>query len=832
MRSTRRLRQTQAEWRDKMAVEGFQRSRANLIITTNSPEGVSAEAETRLLDALESFGEPFSGTYEEAVSLVMSTIKSQPMAQSLPILNPSVPSPDAPQGTLEDRLLAGAKPVTAEPQGTAEEQLLQAEAEDAGAPTPTAWEHTKAGAAAITRGLAVPTAGAVLGAGFAVPFLGPPAVAAGALAATLSIPVTMLWNWLTGRNDKSFAENVGDLLSKIGVPRSETVAAELLEGSVRSGATVVAVMPVLAEIAGAIGATTASARATKLLVDAGTKVGPGAQAPLGSTGAAQQFLQTAATARPGPVFAGEIAEEYGGRVTGPSARAGAEAIGIENPVALDTIESVSGLLGSMFFGGLAEGGLELLSRFNDITSPSNLRGRNPETDLGPEPLTRSEINQDNFMSTQRGQMLQSITNDMMGGTGEIPRQRFWQNQQRLKNMLGEYGIEVDDLGGLPNYGPELLERFLSTRKQLLTENVDLRDFIKGQMPTDDVVPVPSAVLHLEAEITRLAKRTDDSGVQLHLKAIGWLESIRNKDFNTLHDTNRAIRDELGSTANEVIRTEGKQIVDEMYRRVSSDMEGYVRKNSGGILADDWKLANDNLASLARDFNDEALKGIIEQGKLNPDNINSDIIMRRINSSDRSDVEKVFRSMDEEGQMIMRQAVLVNIAQSQDFNHLSPNLFSHRVAENSEALGVVLTDNQRQLIAGEKAWYDQTYRAEEISTGIAVGPKGLPISAVGGGGTAISAGVRKFGPLALLFSVGTAGALGKLARYAEKWPHIKQLFVELADLTPGSDSSVRLSRIIGHALEQAIQEDEMSPRVNELLEPRDLPEGFLPPPREE
>ena len=160
---------------------GFQRSRANLRITTDSPEGVTPEAETQMLNTLESYGEPFTGTYQDAIRL---------------IVNRSIASTGTPAstGTLENQFtLAGAE----EDGPTVEQQFLDEQAaEEAGTGEPKWWEHVISGIAAITRGVANTTAGAAgpAIAGIATGMVGTPAgqfgIALGIVAMALGEPVT------------------------------------------------------------------------------------------------------------------------------------------------------------------------------------------------------------------------------------------------------------------------------------------------------------------------------------------------------------------------------------------------------------------------------------------------------------------------------------------------------------------------------------------------------------------------------------------------------------------------------------------------------------------
>ncbi len=804
---------------------GFQRSRANLRITTDSPEGVTPEAETQMLNTLESYGEPFTGTYQDAMRL---------------IVNRSIASTGTPAstGTLENQFtLAGAE----EDGPTVEQRFLDEQAaEEAGTDEPKWWEHVIGGIAAITRGVANTTAGAAgpAIAGIATGMVGTPAgqfgIALGIVAMALGEPVTWALEKITGMEFKSPAEGLSDLLTKIGVPESETAAAQLLEGSARVASAMVAVLPA----AGAAAKTIGAARAARIAPPAARTIAGSRPMLPPAPGITETMLQTAAGASPLPVMAGEFAEEFAGVGGRRLAEAGTEALGIEDTVLGNTLENLASVATSIFGGGLVEGGLEFLGRAGRATSQSGFRARDPE-DAGRSPLTRSEVNEGDFMSTKRGADIQAITDDMVGGTGEMRRRRHWENQQELKGLLGDYGVEVDDLGGIPDFGPELLDKFLNARRVQLTENVNLRNSVIAEMPEGQVVPTTRVDEFLTQQSDILDKRITPVSKQLQQEIATWQAALQEADFATLNAIRRDFADSLNSQANDLIRPQGKQMLDEAYGHLVDDMTDFARQVGGDDLAGQWRTSQDNLAALARDLDDAAIEGIIKQGVLNPDNVTPEIILDRLNSRHSSDVQKIYSRMDEDGQAVVRQAYIAESARAQDFNQLSPNQFSANVAERAQAAGIVFTPEERQTIAGMKNYFDITRRSEEAATGRATGPRGLPISALPGGGTMLSAGVRA--NMAVGAGVGIAGlfGIGKLSRYIEASPHIKQLFLEMADLSPTSESAVRLSRLIGQALEIEARREataehiESSPRIQELFPGLDQsPTQIIPPPPRE
>jgi hypothetical protein len=638
---------------------------------------------------------------------------------------------------------------------------------------PTFWQHALAGIAAATRGVApAAAAGAVAG----VPF-GPIGVAAGTLALGLGQTVNNVYNMITKNDDEGPIDAINRLLTDAGVPESETKAAQVLQGATQLASTMAASLPVISA-AGNVGAT-----------------------PLATPGIGRNMLQQIGGARPGAVFFGETAEEIGQAVGGPAARRGAEEAGVESPFTLDLIQNMAGLASGVGLGAAVELGTEAWKRIGDMTSISSSRVRDPGT-AGLTPLTRSELDQGDFMSTARGENWQGLGEGIPFGTKEMRKQRFWENQQQLQQAFDAYGADVDDLGGIPDLAQPLMDDFLSTRGAKLTENVNLRDQVISQMP-DEVVPTPKATQYIDEQLEALSQLNDPVSQQLRQELAVWQDSIADMNFGNLNTTRRNLRAGLRGSDKEVIQSQGRQMFDELYSKIAEDMSDYVPDD----LSDMWTSSQANLSALADELSNDALNAIVRQGRLNPDSVTPEMITNRLLRGEASDTRRIMAGLSEDGQNIARQAFIADLAKKQDMNDLSPNQFADDIAAAADQAGVIFPPEEREFLVGLKTWFDATRRAEQMVRGTAPGMRGLNPGALPAGGTMMSAPVRgNFWAGVGGTVLGVAG-LGKAARIIEMNPYIKDMLRDLADTSLDGETVARLTRLVGMALESQWRQEE-------------------------
>lgn len=658
----------------------------------------------------------------------------------------------------------------------------------------------------VLTGLGATSAAAPAAVSAAVPLL--PIMGAATMA--LGEPVTWVLNKVFGTDYESPAQGLSRLLTSMGVAEPDSKAEMMVENGVRTGADLLTVFGPMAQAGSATLAT--------------------GRSPLAQPGMAETTLTQFSRAATGPAVAGEVAEEFGADAGGRGGRQvltrGAEALGMGErgqQLAGDIGEGVGQVAGGAVAGGLVEGPLEGFRRMNDITSLKNMRRRTPESATEQTPLTRSEINEGDFMSTQRGGRFQRFSENLAGGTGEIRFRRNWENVQEAGRLLSDYGVEVDDLGRLPDYSKKLLTDFLEVRKDQLVEYTQLRNGVEDLMLTvDEPVPVDRAVRFLEQELAEVTRRDTDVAHQLSPILNNWAEAIKNKDFLTLNQTRRDLRQSLSADNMKPIRSEATQILDQTYRILTEEMGEFAGEHGGQTVQNQWRVANRRLAEIAGTLEDKAIEAIVEQGKLNPEQMTPELLVERLMSKRPSEVERLMNSLSEEGQTVARQAYFSELAKDADVGDISPTQLANNFRERAQSAGIILTEDQAKDLEGRIQFWKQTSRSEGIARGTGM-PQGVPTGAAPGGGTMTALSFRHMHP-AIGVGVSLVGllGLGRASRYIEQSPQIKQMFRDLADLTPGSDSAMRLSRLISSRIADGVEE--MAPEEETVSAESRVPTG--------
>ena len=151
-------------------------------------------------------------------------------------------------------------------------------------------------------------------------------------------------------------------------------------------------------------------------------------------------------------------------------------------------------------------------------------------------------------------------------------------------------------------------------------------------------------------------------------------------------------------------------------------------------------------------------------------------------------------------------MLANIAQDAtlDVSGLSPTRFANLVGKQANELGVVLSEENHQMMKGLKEYLDLTARAETVANRSPLQRSALALAAgaVPGGTYQISRLIGSNPLVAAIIGVGSFGAASGSARIYES-PRVRNLLLELSN-TSDADKAARLGRQITRILDSAAQ----------------------------
>jgi len=501
----------------------------------------------------------------------------------------------------------------------------------------------------------------------------------------------------------------------------------------------------------------------------------------------------------------QVAEEVGGVVGSEVATHLAEK-GEMGPTGTALMGLGGGLLGGV--GGSAYG--EVADTIMSASSTAAARRiRTPEE--GPSPYSLSELQnrpvvQGGLPAEKSRAFRQDLSDSLTGGTGQYQYRRHNENVAQVERVMQQFGVDFDQFGNAPDFSRRIIDDFSATRGARLTENLSAKDDVLRFVSTEgQTVPVPKAIEYLDRQYDALIKRGDSVGQRAAQRVGEWREAILDLDAETLEATRKGLLSSLAGDNNADIRSEGTQILNEAYSLLNEDIGGFIQDfGFGDDLYTQWRVANQNLSAMARDFSDRALVQVMDEWDKGAENIKPEVIMDLLRSVDVSDAQKLYRNLSPEGQVIARQALVADFARVNEMRELSPSAFARNVGDYGNVIGVTFDEEDIQTLAGLKQHFDMTPRSEAAVLSER-GFSGPPTSVLPGAGTTLSMAVRSMPLLGIVMSAGTVGVLGRAARIIDQSPHITRMLRELATLDPNGVPARNLARLITRATAAAAEE---------------------------
>ncbi|CDM90383.1 hypothetical protein [Xenorhabdus bovienii] len=271
-----------------------------------------------------------------------------------------------------------------------------------------------------------------------------------------------------------------------------------------------------------------------------------------------------------------------------------------------------------------------------------------------------------------------------------------------------------------------------------------------------------------AHLGRLGEVSDQA-------TIAQLQRYRNEiangaNFQHLRDLRTQFRQDVRGER-VVWPSQSEASVNRAYRAMTEDIDASVRGNLGNEAARRYQQANEIYAREAVSVNNTRLKNVLQKGELTPEMVNNLLF-----SNKRSEVARLYRSLDEQGRRSARAAIIGKAFESSGG---SPDKFLNAVNRLGNQTGIFFRGQERQYLNGLTQYLDSTRRASRAG---AVTPTGQELLQVG-----IPAGVAT--DFLGTGGMGTAafGSYGALARVYEN-PRVRNFMLRLANTRRGSTAA--------------------------------------------
>ena len=595
-------------------------------------------------------------------------------------------------------------------------------------------ETTAAGlAGAATRGMALPAAGALAGGalalptGVGVPFGAAMGATAGALAPIIGDPAVALINRQFGTNFTQPSQALNELFARAGIMEPATAPERVVESASSTGAAGAAQAAAMGQLA----ARALARDPNSLLARVYQSLSTGPRAQVGAAAGAGAGGQTAAE-----MGYGELGQATGSLIGGlGGAGAGSVRGGVPARIAAD-VEAAKSV------------GVPVMT--SDVSPPKT------------------------FMSNWLRRVGEAIPITGTGGP------RAAQQQARVEaaqNILRQHGAN-DVADAIADVSASVLAK---RAEQLAKYTTQKAEVINGAPSTRDV-PVSNVIRAIDAELAGREMSTNAfAPVRSALEK--WKEDLQGQNLQSIEKLRKALGETFEAFELSSIRTAGKEILSRLYAPLRDDMGQFIRQESGEAAFNKWQIANRRLSEMAGELKSASLKSIFDRGEATPE-----IARRLLLSSNKSDVQLLYRNLTPAGQQRARAAILEDaLSKSSTAGEINPTRFANELGKRGAAIGVMFNGRDLEEIQGLMRVLNITKRAQESSVVTSTGQMGVPFL----GGSAIAGlGATFGGPLGGIASLGATALAGVAARAYESATS-RNILTRISRAPAGSDMEARL-----------------------------------------
>ena len=604
-------------------------------------------------------------------------------------------------------------------------------------------------ASAVTRGLALPAAGAAAGAAMGAPFAGVgavPGAIAGAGAATLAQvvgdPIVSTINNLFGTQYTMPTDAMADLLTRVGVPQARTQAEKIVQ----------------ATAAGASGAGGMAAAGRAIQTAAG-QAAPVTR-EVGRMLAAKPVAQVAGGAGAGA--AGQVAKEMGvGQV---------------------------GQIAASLAGGVA-GAKMATTRIQPTAAqlPSDIADAER---AGVTLMTSDVVPPRTFAS----KWLQTVGERIpVAGTGGVRQTQQTQRIEAVRNVLRDFG--ADDAARASD---DVMKDLATKRGADLTKYTGAKTEVIERLGQAGTVPMTNTVNAIDEQIAKLQGLKTQEVAPIIDRLTDWKTAIQGQNLVNVETLRKQIGESFKAPELASVRGIGEKALSSIYGPLKRDMESFITQVGERRDVTKWKVADKRLSDLAGELDMGTLKSVLTRGDATPE-----VIGNMLFSKKPSEVRQLYASLTPAGRESARAAILARAAEKAtsevaEGTVISADKFANEVKRLGTSVGVFFSGDDLKQIEGLTRVLNITKRASEAAAAPPTGVQAaIPVSA------AALSSYFGGGLLGFLATLGTAGGIGVAARIYESAP-IRNLLIKIPQTVVGSPEEAALLKRLTSTIQQQQQ----------------------------
>jgi hypothetical protein len=349
----------------------------------------------------------------------------------------------------------------------------------------------------------------------------------------------------------------------------------------------------------------------------------------------------------------------------------------------------------------------------------------------------------------------------IAGTGGM---RAKQNAARIdavRNFVSEY-VGDTILPAINDVTAAILEK----RAADLKRNTSAKTAVVTKLKDAGPVPVTKAIAEIQKQIAALTAQRLDELKPVIAKLEDFGKSLTDQPLDVLEKNRKAVGKAFSDPGLASIRDAGEKALSAVYGPLRDDIAAFVKSKGGPADFTKWKAANEQLASMAGDLRDSALKRVLTKGDETPETVRTMLFSQK-----PSDVNRLFKSLPESGKASARTAIVQEaLAKAGGLENLSPDKFKQALGKLSDQVGVFFRGDDLEAAEGLVKALKLTERAARAGDTPPTGIQNLPIlggmlatdiAGGMGGATALLGGI---GGIARIYeATGVRRALRRLAK---------------------------------------------------------------------
>ena len=391
--------------------------------------------------------------------------------------------------------------------------------------------------------------------------------------------------------------------------------------------------------------------------------------------------------------------------------------------------------------------------------------------------------------------------EAVGGRAALVKQAE-ERVQLVQDTLGNFGASVG--GDAIN---DVADSLRQTRALEIKTN---KDFVKNILSSLDSTGITVATPKSIAAIDDAVSKLKGINPVAYEKVISQLEQtklqIQSKNASQVSGNLRLVGDMLEDPGLAAVKTDAAPLTKNVYSAMREDLGDFIEAQ--GMDRAGWTTANKVLHDAYNELQNSALKAALNKGTVTPELAGNLLLSKR-----KSEVQLLYRNLDNAGKARARAAILEDIAGRSLGNktkQLSTVQFHANLGRAEKQTGVFFKGPDKDVLDSAIRHLNLTQRAGEFNYDPATGQRNLIPLLLGGAGNF----------LGLVGSVVTAIGSYGLGRLYEI-PKARKLLLQMSRFKAGSPEEFALSKRITQAMQSTEEQQAISD-----IERKKMPIAFM------